>query len=304
MNITLFTELTTNDHLNALQAEAEKYQGLYVDMNNAKERKYVKEKATEINSLLKSLDRKRIDLAKNYKVQVEKEAANIKESLEIANLPFTLLIDEYAAERKIILDAEKARKEAIIAAEKLEADHEFALLMNDKFDNDKQAALLAKIQHEQEIADKAIQQEKERLEREAQEKAAVIEQEKQAAILREQTAIEAAKQAEIDLIAANERAVEQEKLAKQQAIEAAKQAEQRRLYDIEQSKRDEAKKQLAIKLEQQRIDDERAANKQHVTGINRTALSDFIDLGINSDVAKQVITLIAKNKIRNITINY
>jgi len=141
MNIAIFESVTTDDHINALKEESEKYTGLYVDMNNAPERKYVKEKAEEINKLLKQVDRKRIDLSKEYKIKVEAEASDIKERLEIANLPFTLLIDEHKAERKKILDAEKARVDAIEQAEKLEQDHEMALLINKTFEYDRATAI-------------------------------------------------------------------------------------------------------------------------------------------------------------------
>ena len=108
MNITIFKDLTTSDYLKELQVESEKYTGLYVDMNNAPERKYVKDKAYDIQQLLKKLNRARIDKSAAYKSQVEKEAASIVEQLETANLPFMSLINEYKAERAEILAGEKA----------------------------------------------------------------------------------------------------------------------------------------------------------------------------------------------------
>ncbi|MCP4987608.1 MAG: hypothetical protein GY928_16580 [Colwellia sp.] len=156
MNIAIFKEITTDDYLAELKEESEKYTGLYVDMNNAPERKYVKEKAELVSGLIKKLDRARIDKSKEYKQQVEKEAADIKEQLEIINSPFTLLIDGYKAERKKVLDAEKARKQAILDAEQLELDHELALFMNSTFEADRVKA----IQEERE-AEKARQIERE-----------------------------------------------------------------------------------------------------------------------------------------------
>jgi len=148
MNINIFKEITTGDYLAELKAESEKYTGLYVDMNNAPERKYVKEKAELVNGLIKKLDRARIDKSKEYKQQVEKEAANIKEQLEIINSPFTILIDEYKAERKKILDTEKARKQAVLDAEQLERDHELALFMNSTFEADREKAIQAELEAE------------------------------------------------------------------------------------------------------------------------------------------------------------
>ena len=92
MDIVIFKDLTTNEAIAELKAEGEKYQGLYVDMNNAKERKYVKEKAQYIKDLKKQVDRMRIDAAKAYKAQVEKEAASIIEDLNINKAVYTLVI--------------------------------------------------------------------------------------------------------------------------------------------------------------------------------------------------------------------
>ncbi len=149
MDIVIFKEITTDDYLAELKEESEKYTGLYVDMNNAPERKYVKEKAELVSGLIKKLDRARIDKSKEYKQQVEKEAAGIKEQLEIINSPFTLLIDEYKAERKKVLDAEKARKQAILDAEQLELDHELALFMNSTFKADRAKAIQAELEAEE-----------------------------------------------------------------------------------------------------------------------------------------------------------
>ncbi len=159
MEIVIFKDLTTQDYINELKADAEKYTGLYVDMDKPEERKYVKDKAELINGLLKKVDRKRIDAAKEYKQAVEKEAASIVEDLKIANLPYTLLIDEWKAERKKILDAEKARKQAIIDAEKLEAEHEEALMMNRVWDLEKDAREAAKLKAKLELEEQIKERE-------------------------------------------------------------------------------------------------------------------------------------------------
>ncbi len=134
MDIVIFKELTTTDYLTELQVEAEKYTGLYVDMDNAPERKYVKDKANSIKQLLKKIDRLRIDASKDFKLKVEKEASEIIEKLKTANEPFTLLIDAYAAERAKILADEKRINDERVAALQLEDDHEDAITLNRLFD--------------------------------------------------------------------------------------------------------------------------------------------------------------------------
>ena len=129
-NLVLFSDLTTDEKLAQLEAEGEKYQGLYVDMADKEQRKFVKDQASFVNDLLKKLDRKRIDLSKQYKAQVEAEAKEIKLRLEKANNPFTALIDKWNAERKRILDEEKRVQAEIELAEQKERDHEEALQIN------------------------------------------------------------------------------------------------------------------------------------------------------------------------------
>jgi hypothetical protein len=162
MSIVIFKDLATNEYINELKLEAEKYTGIYVDMNEPEQRKYVKEKAELINGLLKKVDRKRIDAAKEYKQAVEKEAASLVEDLKIANLPFTLLIDEYKAERKKILGTEKARKQAILDAEQYELDHEMALLINKTFEFDREQELKAQAEYENQLRINAEKAAKER----------------------------------------------------------------------------------------------------------------------------------------------
>ena len=130
MNTVLMEINTTEAALVKIEAEAAKYDGLYVDMEDPKQRKFVKDHAVEINGILKAVDRARIDLSKGYKRLVEDEASGIRVRLEGANKPFTLLIDEYNNERKRILDAEKAERVAAELAIQKGIDHEFALLLD------------------------------------------------------------------------------------------------------------------------------------------------------------------------------
>lgn len=134
MNIQLFTELTTEQSLAEIEKKAESYIGLYVDMNDSKQRKFVKDQAADIKSMLQKLNRIRIDLSADYKRRVEDEAKSIRERLEKANEPFTLLIDEYTEERAKILAEEKARKEVIENAIQKDLDHEEAITLNRLYD--------------------------------------------------------------------------------------------------------------------------------------------------------------------------
>ena len=235
MEIAIFKELTTEDFLQQLEAESAKYEGLYVDMDNKEERKYVKDKAVVINDMLKKLDRARIDKSKAYKKQVEDEAAAIKFRLESANKPFTLLIDEHKAKRAAELAEIKRVEDMKAQAEQYQLDHEEAIMLNRIWDL------------------------------EAGEREAEKERQKQAQI-------------------------ERESLITKEAAERA--------ATIERDK---------IIAEQQRAENERLkreADINHQASVNREALSCLVDNGIDEATAKEVIKLIAKKQIKNVTINY
>lgn len=164
-NLVLFSDLTTDEKLSQLEAEGEKYQGLYVDMADKEQRKFVKDQASFVTDLLKKLDRKRIDLSKQYKSQVEAEAKEIKLRLEKANSPFTALIDEWNAERKRILDEEKRIQAEIELADQIERDHEEALQLNrlwdlEKVERERQREIerQQQVEREKQIAEQAAKQ--------------------------------------------------------------------------------------------------------------------------------------------------
>jgi hypothetical protein len=141
MNIEIFKSLTTDDAIKQLEAEGEKYTGLFVDMSDKEARKYVKDQAVVISDLIKKVDRKRIDESKRYKAKVETEAKSIIDRLKIANEPYTLLIDAHKAERAKILADEKRVIELRAAMLQKEDDHEMALLINKTFEYDKAEAI-------------------------------------------------------------------------------------------------------------------------------------------------------------------
>jgi hypothetical protein len=151
MNVTIFTELTTAEKLAEITKESANYIGLYVDMNIAEQRKYVKGQAEDIKSIRKALNTSRIKKVKDYTLKVKKEFDGIDAILSDANEPFTLLIDGYADERKVILDAEKKRLCDIERAAQKEVDHEFALLLDKSYLADKLAAENAQRDHDEKI---------------------------------------------------------------------------------------------------------------------------------------------------------
>lgn len=157
MEISIFKEVTTEGVITSIEENSKKYhEGFYADMNNAPERKLVKESAAEIGGMIKELKASRIKITKANTAAVNKEHDAIVSRLETANLPFTLLIDEYKAERAKILAAEKLVIELREAAKQKEDDHEIAVLMNKTYEFDKAEELRIKQERDQQIKDSAV----------------------------------------------------------------------------------------------------------------------------------------------------
>lgn len=158
MNVKLFESITTEESLLLIEAESEKWQGLHVDMDEAEQRKFVKDKAIDIKAILKRLDRSRIDLVRNYKLEVENEAEAIRLRLEAANLPFTALIDEWQAGRDKINKEKKAREDAKQLLIDHARDHEEAILIDFKETVERKERELAKAEYEQKLKDDAVKE--------------------------------------------------------------------------------------------------------------------------------------------------
>ena len=151
MNVVLFKDLTTDERLTELEASAEEYNGLYGDMEVAEQRKYVKGKASDIKEIVKAVKAGSIKLVKDYRNLVKAEEDSHISRLEKANEPFTLLIEDYDAARKTILDAEKASKLAIEAAAQKVIDHEYAILLDKSYLADKLEAEKLQFEHDEKI---------------------------------------------------------------------------------------------------------------------------------------------------------
>lgn len=294
MEITIFNKITTEGVITSIEENSKKYHvGFYADMTKAPERKLVKESASEIGGIIKEIEAARISITKANTAAVNKEHGAILERLKIANAPFQTLIDEYAAERKVTLDAEKARKAVIELAEQKECDHEFALLMDSKFDADILAEEVARVEYENQLKQQA-----------ARDAVALVEREKENAIIAETDAKEKLAQAERDRIAS----VERERLTAIQADADKKQvvidAEQARLYSVEAERLAGIERQ---RVAQQDIDDEAArklADVNHVRIINRAIYKSFTDAGLTTECAKLATQALIDNKVSNTIINY
>ena len=191
-------------------------------------------------------------------------------------------------------DAMRSLNELLMAAVNAEAEEKRQAELAEEnrlrqVDIDKQQEAM-RIQQEKMDAQQA---EIDRIKNETEEKAKEEENEKRLAIEED----ERIKREEKIKAEALEQA---EKQRKQDAIDA----ENKRLSDIELARQEELAKQ---QKEQERIAKEtleREADKKHRASIHNAILEVLIDSGISEEDSKVIISLAAKRKLPNLTINY
>ncbi len=206
-------------------------------------------------------------------------------------------LTEWEAEQERIRIEEEAEKAAEELALKIEADHEVALLMNDKFDRDaadaKAEAERQRIAHEEELKRQAVEQ----ANREAEEK---LQREIDAAAKREADLKAQAEQDKRDREAADRK-------AEQDKIDAAAKAEREKQEAIAAEQLKAKQKEDARLAEEKRIADDaaaRAANVEHKRAINQQAVADLVAAGISEECSVQCVKAIAKGQVSAIQITY
>lgn len=194
-------------------------------------------------------------------------------------------------------------------SERIESDHEIALLLNEKFDREataaKEEAERQRIAHEQEIARQA--EERARLEAEAAQR-----REREEAARREAELQAKAEQAERDRIAVLERAErearEAKELADRQAQAAREKAEREKQEAIAAERRRIEQAEAARQAEEIRIADEaaaRAANEAHRKAIGTAVVKALmLNAGLNREQAIATLTALKDNLIPHTSINY
>lgn len=203
-------------------------------------------------------------------------------------------LTEWEAEQESIKAAEKAAIEAAKLAEQKERDHELAILMNERFNHQREAAAI----EAKRLADEqAAQAERDRIAREQEIKRQAAEQaerEKQAALQQAEMARKMAEQAEQRRIEEQQRAeyarIEAEKKAK---IEAEQAVERYRLEQEAQAQRIEAERKA------------REQNEAHQRKINNAACDALVRCaGLSNEAAKAVIVCVIKNQIPHMHLTY
>jgi len=298
-------DVFTGDSLTDLLREIEtKAKGFTPTVEHAKGRKQIASMAHKVSKSKVVLDNLGKELVADWKANAKK----VDESRKIARDRLDALRDEVRQPLTEWEEAEAAREAAEKLAKEIEAAHETALaehaLWLRQKDIEAKEAELARQEEERRQKAEAERIEKERIEREEQMKREAselarkqAETEAQAKIAeaerKEREAKEAAAKAERDRIAAEERA----KVEKEMAV---KEAERKAKEEADRVERE----RLASEANQKAIDEARQADVAHKKKLNNEAVAALVANGIGQDQAKQIITLIAKGLIDNVTINY
>lgn len=281
------------------------------DVSTLKGRNAIKAMVTKVTKSKTYLESSGKDLAAEYKEIPKRIDANRKKvrdfltelQAEIRN-PLT----EWEEEQIRIKEEREAQEAAQKLREQIEADHEIALLMNEKFDREAEEA--RKAAEEAERLRKE-QEEKERLEREARIAQEAKEAAEREAKEREERLIREAKEreekAERDRLAA----IDREKELERQRIEAeerakiqAEEAEKKRLADIEAARQSEIQRQQEEQERLRKEQEQREANIAHKKKINNAALTALVEAGLTDEQAKIAVTAIALGKVPHIKVNY
>lgn len=196
-------------------------------------------------------------------------------------------LNEWEAEQARLEAEKKAAEEAAALARQIEADHELAILLDEKFDREAQAR--------REAEEQALREREEAIRREADEKA------RQEAALAIERASQEKREAERRLKEAEERAEQARKEAEAReakAKEDAIEAERKRVQEAER-----LEQEARVRREQ---------DTEHRRAFNREAMAD-IEAAIRaanpnaeglSAMAESVVRAVATGKIRHIAITY
>lgn len=298
-------DVFTGDSLADLLREIEtKAKGFTPTVEHANGRKQIASMAHKVRQSKVVLD----NLGKNLVADWKNKAKKVDEQRKIARDTLDALRDEIRKPLTEWEEAEAEREAAEKLAKEIEDSHESALAEHALWLRQKEIeakeAEFARQEEERRQKEEADRLERERIEREERlkreaEEAAKkkAEAEAQAKILeaerKEREAREAAEKAERARIAAEERA----KLEREMAV---KEAERKAKEEADSKERE----RLSEQARQKAADEARQADVAHKKKLNNEAVAALAANGIEQDQAKQIITLIAKGLIDNVTINY
>lgn len=315
---------TSKEQLDPLLEKIEtEARGLVPDLTTKKGRDAIASMAHKVARSKTYIDNAGKDLVAELKAlpkQIDESRRIVRERLDALKDEVRRPLTEWEAEQERIkveeemnawhgealeMDAEFDRQ----LAARREADHEMALLMNDKFDRDREE------QHR--LAEQAQRDREEQIKREAAEQAKREAEEKhraelEAAARREAEARAATERAEREAREAQERTARLAQEAREQAErekQAAIEAEQRKAREeADRIKREAEQKEATRLAEEKRIADEtakREADVKHRKSVGTDIVNALMaNTSITREQAIEVLTALKDNLIPRTKINY
>ncbi len=270
------------------------------DLSTAKGRARIASLSAQVSRSKTAVEKPGRDYLKRLKEQpkvVEAELRRFTNECDNLRDEVRRPLTEWEAEQQRLKEEEEARIAAEVLAKQIESDHEIALLLNEKFDREREEQRL--------LAEKAQRERDERLQREAAEQA------KRDAEAKHQADLDAAARREAEARAAVERAEREAREAQERtarlADEARKQAELEKQEAVEAERMKARQAEETRQAEIKRIADEeasRAADVEHRRTINAAAVQALIEQGIPDDWAKACVIAIARGKVPATSIKY
>ncbi|MFO4058044.1 hypothetical protein [Enterobacter asburiae] len=303
---------TTKEQLDPIIEAIEKEaRSLVPDVSTRKGRDAIASMAHKVARSKTYIDNAGKDLVAELKAlpkQIDESRRIVRERLDALKDEVRRPLTEWEAEQERI-KAEEAMNtlhaEALVMNEefdsqlaaRIEADHEMALLMNDKFDRDRE--------EQRRQAEQAQREHEERIKREAAEQA------RRDAEAKHKAEIEAAARREAEEKARAELAERQRVEAEQRAAREKQEAEERARREKEEAvaaerRRQEEAEASRLAEEQRKAEEEarRAADKEHRRTVNRRVYADLIAQGIPEEFAQKAVLAIAGGKVQDAHIKY
>ena len=292
----------------------EKASSVVGDLNTAKGRRAYISMAANVRSTKTAIDdagKKLVAEMKKRPALVDASRKKVRDSLDELAVEIRKPVTDWEAEQKekefnamwdeaLELDAKITAERAAALAAKIEADHEMALLMNEKIDREREEA--------RRKAEQAKREHEERIKREAEEKARreadeAAKREIEAAAAREREATLAKERAEREAKELAEKAerdrIEAEQRAEREKKEAAEKAEREKEEAIQRERAVAEAREQARLAEEKRIKDEearRAADIAHQKKINNAAMAILMSTGLSEAAARECVCAIVKNQ--------
>lgn len=309
------------------------------DMSTAASRKRTGSLANKVAKLKTRIDGMGKDLVSDWKTKakaVDASRKSMRDQLDELKVEARKPLTDWEAEEEI----RKAAEAAKVAQEKIDAEHETALLMDYKINieaeevaqalakieeekaakaeseriaNEKrmaeEAAELAKkveaerLENEKRIADEAAKQAKIDADKLAKAQLEKVVREKKEAIERAERARAAEEKAKRDAIAAEEREKARAELAEEQRIQAEEKAKKDAIDAAERAREQEVARKQAEDDEARRAAEAREANRAHV-GKVRKAIKVALMKYTDEDTAKKITMALHNGELPKASITY